>query len=103
MPITNNEYEKIYRDQHYETTKEILNKIKKIETALDSNQVDLQVSLGDSQPMLLADIRHEIENIEYHSMAEGCGLEDANITDRYEAMAYGWDRAIEKVLECFPE
>lgn len=43
MPITNNEYEKIYRDQHYETTKEILNKIKKIETALDSNQVDLLV------------------------------------------------------------
>ena len=68
-----------------------------------SNRFEQQVSLGVSQPVLLADIKHEIENIEYCSMAEGCGLEDRNITDRYEAMAYGWDRAIEKVLECFPE
>lgn len=41
----------------------------------------------------------EIENIEYNSSAEGCGLEDANIEDRYEAMEHGWNNAIQRVLE----
>jgi hypothetical protein len=33
----------------------------------------------------------------------GCGLEDRNITDRYEAMQYGWDQALERVAERLPE
>ena len=40
-----------------------------------------------------------IEDIEYNSCAEGCGLEDCGITDRYEAMEYGWMRAMEAVKE----
>lgn len=36
---------------------------------------------------------------EYHSQGMGCGLEDRNITDRYDAMAYGWECAIEAVYE----
>lgn len=33
---------------------------------------------------------------EYHYQGMGCGLEDRGITDRYEAMQYGWDEAIER-------
>ena len=32
-----------------------------------------------------------------------CGLEDRLITDRYEAMEYGFDKAIEMVRERMPE
>ena len=34
---------------------------------------------------------------EFHAEGMGCGLEDRNITDRYEAMRYGWDEALEAV------
>jgi hypothetical protein len=33
---------------------------------------------------------------EYREHAMGCGLEDRGITDRYEAMRYGWDEALER-------
>jgi hypothetical protein len=36
---------------------------------------------------------------EYHYQAMGCGLEDRGITDRYEAMRYGWDQALDRVAE----
>ena len=39
---------------------------------------------------------------DYHPQAMGCGLEDRGITDRYEAMQYGWDQAIEHVAERGP-
>lgn len=38
----------------------------------------------------------------YHSMAVGAGLEDACITDRYEAAAYGWAEALDQYEENFP-
>ncbi|HFE8995018.1 TPA: hypothetical protein ACGATL_000253 [Raoultella ornithinolytica] len=34
---------------------------------------------------------------QYHHLGMGCGLEDRGITDRYEAMRYGWDEAMERV------
>lgn len=34
---------------------------------------------------------------EYHYSGMGCGLEDRNIHNRYEAMQHGWDSAIERV------
>lgn len=34
---------------------------------------------------------------EYHHQGMGCGLEDRNITDRYEAMRYGWEKAMGRV------
>jgi hypothetical protein len=34
---------------------------------------------------------------EYHEQGMGCGLEDRNITDRYEAMAFGWEQAMGRV------
>lgn len=46
---------------------------------------------------------YEIEYPEYHQHGMGCGLEDRNITDRYKAMAYGWDRAIGAMAERIPD
>jgi len=40
----------------------------------------------------------EIECPEYHEQGMGCGLEDRCITDRYEAMRYGWDCAIKVMM-----
>jgi hypothetical protein len=36
---------------------------------------------------------------EFHAEGMGCGLEDRGITDRYEAMRYGWDEAIDAVFQ----
>lgn len=41
----------------------------------------------------------EIDWPEYHSGGMGCGLEDRGITDRYEAMRYGWDQCMERCGE----
>lgn len=38
----------------------------------------------------------------YYPMAMGAGLEDADITDRYEAAAYGWTEALDRYEERFP-
>lgn len=35
----------------------------------------------------------------YYPEGMGCGIEDCGITDRYEACKYGWDKAIEAVVE----
>jgi len=40
---------------------------------------------------------------EYHYQGMGCGLEDRNITDRYEAMQYGWEEAINEFYNNLPE
>jgi hypothetical protein len=38
----------------------------------------------------------EIEYPEYSEQGMGCGLEDRGITDRYEAMRYGYDEALDQ-------
>ena len=48
-------------------------------------------------------VAFEMDWPDYHAEAMGCGLEDRNITDRYEAMQYGWDEAIERIAERLPE
>lgn len=45
----------------------------------------------------------EIDWPEYHYEAMGCGLEDRGITDKYDAMRYGWDEAIERCAERIPK
>ena len=40
---------------------------------------------------------------DYHYEAMGCGLEDIGIKDKYDAMRYGWDQAIERCAERIPE
>lgn len=42
------------------------------------------------------------DNLEYSHEGMGCGLEDRGITDRYEAMQYGWDEAIESMDRAGP-
>ena len=48
---------------------------------------------------ILEQILEEIEEMPYPSEGIGCGLEDAGITDRYEAAAYGWNEAVERIEE----
>ena len=44
-------------------------------------------------------LREITNEIEYHTQGMGCGLEDLGITDRYEAMNYGWEEAMKRVEE----
>lgn len=46
---------------------------------------------------VLASICDSANQPEYHYQGMGCGLEDRGIIDRYEAMQYGWNEAIERV------
>lgn len=48
---------------------------------------------------VLEKILEEIENLSYYPEGMGCGIEDCGITDRYEACEYGWNEAIEAVIE----
>ena len=48
---------------------------------------------------VLEEILEEIENLNYYPEGMGCGIEDCGITDRYEACEYGWNKAIEAVIE----
>lgn len=43
------------------------------------------------------------EEPEYHHQGMGCGLEDRNITDRYDAMEHGWEKAMFRVAESYPD
>jgi hypothetical protein len=38
---------------------------------------------------------------EYHAQGMGCGIEDREIYDRYEAAQHGWEKAIERIEEHF--
>lgn len=45
----------------------------------------------------------EIDWPELHSQALGCGVEDRNIHDRYEAAEYGWQDGVGKAIERVPD
>lgn len=45
----------------------------------------------------------EIDWPELHSQALGCGVEDRNIRDRYEAAEYGWQDGVDRAAERVPE
>ena len=49
------------------------------------------LALPDAQPAEFDDWP------EFSQSGMGCGLEDRGITDRYEAMQYGWNEALEQV------
>lgn len=61
-----------------------------IQTGTDTFILASDCSIGDWEP-------------EYHSSGMGCGLEDRNIRDRYDAMQHGWDCAVERFTENLPE
>ena len=45
----------------------------------------------------------QFEEPDYHTQGMGCGLEDRDIVDRYEAMYHGWEKAVAKCAENYPE
>jgi hypothetical protein len=45
----------------------------------------------------------EIDWPTLNSSALGCGVEDRNIRDRYDAAEYGWQDGVDKAAECVPE
>jgi hypothetical protein len=75
-----------YERQEYTRT-DIANA--RIDTA-NARIAELEAALRDA----LASCSHDIP--EYHEQGMGCGLEDRNITDRYEAMSFGWEKAMER-------
>jgi len=44
-------------------------------------------------------VKGGVDDIQYNSEAEGCGLEDLGITDRYHAMEYGWEQCKKAVTD----
>lgn len=48
---------------------------------------------------MLEEILQEIKEMEYPAQGIGCGLEDEDITDRYDAAAYGFVVARERIAE----
>lgn len=48
---------------------------------------------------MLEEILQEIDEMGYPSEGIGCGLEDAGITDRYEAAAYGFEEERDRIVE----
>lgn len=57
------------------------------------------ISVAPDMYELLSIIANPDHQPEYHSQAMGCGLEDRGITDRYEAMNYGWEKAMDAMAE----
>lgn len=54
------------------------------------NTFDPSTSISHSQ---MRERYDDIDTPEYHHQGMGCGLEDRGITDRYDAVQYGWDEA----------
>lgn len=86
-----------------------------LDALADQHRVPGHATMIDHQAFAAAVIaaheRKVLEDVEpfvfeeypYNSHAMGCGLEDRDITDRYEAMAYGWERAMERAAEAIPD
>jgi hypothetical protein len=68
--------------------------VSQIKAAID--EIEAEIAKPESE-------QFEIDWPEYHDEGMGCGLEDRNITDRYDAMRYGWDEAIDSVARCIPD
>lgn len=93
-------------------TKDVIDRIEKKvtgifykNTRLNENNVELIKEVIQLKEKIedLEKVIQSIRDIPYHTEGMGCGLEDMNITDRYEAMAHGWDNAMEAVIELLPE
>lgn len=69
---------------------------------IDIKEAQANAKLMAASPGLLKAMQrvlNEDNQPEYHCAGMGCGLEDMDITDRYEAMAHGWDKAIDRMYE----
>jgi len=50
-----------------------------------------------------SEFRSQFDDIQYHHSGMGCGIEDRGIHDRCAACEHGWECAMERVAERFPE
>jgi hypothetical protein len=76
--------------------------------ACDDEGKDITPKLAGFRTAIIASLCGDVEpfvfeEYPYNSEAMGCGLEDRDITDRYEAMAYGWSAAMERAAEAIPD
>jgi len=75
---------------------------KALTAKLEASEAQNAVSYQAGKQEMVKELAEEIDDIQYNSQAEGCGLEDRGITDRYEAMAHGWERHKDAVTELLP-
>lgn len=71
---------------------------------------DGEVAVGEAELAALrefadgwSEFRSQFDDIQYHHSGMGCGIEDRGIHDRYAACEHGWECAMERVAERFPE
>ena len=73
-----------------------------IEIKLAAAEIELATANANLAALRGQEPVYASDNLEYSSQGMGCGLEDRGITDRYEAMQYGWDEAIESMDRAGP-
>jgi len=64
----------------------------------------LATALEEERAKVLSEVEEAIDEAQndYSYEGMGCYLEDRNITDRYQAMEYGFNKAIDMVRERLP-
>lgn len=68
------------------------------EVAWEEDRCSFRAALEAALPHLQGEaVPVEFDYPEFHAEGMGCGLEDRNITDRYEAMRYGFDEALDQM------
>jgi hypothetical protein len=88
-------------EDEYDLREIVLRRVRElIALAAPTPQADAAPNV-DGLPPLPAPI--EIDWPELHSQALGCGVEDRNIHDRYEAAEYGWQDGVDRAAERVPE
>ncbi|MFV8916512.1 hypothetical protein [Serratia fonticola] len=60
-------------------------------------QLDAVVAECAKQKAIIGAVTDLNNEPQYHPEGMGCGLEDRGITDRYDAMQYGWEQAMERI------
>ncbi|MFJ5469428.1 hypothetical protein [Pectobacterium carotovorum] len=95
--VRNDLYKRLWREE--KRCKSLVTEVKKYHDQV-ADLEKLRDSLASENLALKGIIDHvtDLDNEpQYHESGMGCGLEDRNITDRYEAMQHGWDSAMERV------
>ena len=69
----------------------LLYKLNEPTIEIDTNKANLTI------PVVSESLLDKIDELNTDGL--GCGLEDVGITDRYEAMEYGFEQCIERVKE----
>lgn len=72
---------------------------KALETARKLAEAEARIAELESEIEFL---KKDIEAIDISDHVLGCGIEDRNITNRYEAARYGFNVAYERAMECLP-